>query len=106
VRRPWDFLPGWPAALQARWSECYLAGAVAEFPFIAVETLIGLCHEHLFGERAMVHRLELDIERALVRLGWCLGGLLAATSVEHEQNSVSRPKTATRFSACPTGGAF
>ncbi len=82
----WDFLPGWPSALQARWSECYLAGAVAEFPFIAVDTLIGLCHEHLFGERAMVHRLELDIERALVRLGWCLGGLMAATSVEHEQN--------------------
>ena len=54
-----------------------LAGAVAEFPFIAVDALIGLCHERLFGERAMVHRLELDIQRALVRLGWCLGGLLA-----------------------------
>jgi hypothetical protein len=33
----WDFSPAWPAALAARWSECYLAGAVAEFPFIALE---------------------------------------------------------------------
>ena len=83
----WDFLPGWPAALQSSWSECYLCGAVAEFPFIAVDALIGLCHERLFGERAMVHRLELDIQRALVRLGWCLGGLLATAAVDHEQNS-------------------
>ena len=83
----WDFLPAWPMALRARWSECYLAGAVAEFPFIAVDALIGLCHERLFGERAMVHRLELDIQRALVRLGWCLGGLLATAAIDHEQNS-------------------
>ncbi len=81
----WDFSPAWPAALAARWSECYLAGAVAEFPFIALEVLIAFCQQRLFGERAMVYRLELDILNALVRLGWCLGGLLAEVAIEHEQ---------------------
>lgn len=82
----WDFSPTWPAGLAARWAECYLAGAVAEFPFIAIEALIGLCQQRLFGERAMVYRLELDILNALVRLGWCLGGLLAEVAIEHEQS--------------------
>jgi len=81
----WDFTPDWPATLAAHWSECYLAGAVAEFPFIAIEALIALCQQHLVGERAMVYRLELDILNALVRLGWCLGGLLAEVAIEHEQ---------------------
>ncbi|GLT22355.1 hypothetical protein GCM10007933_18140 [Zoogloea oryzae] len=82
----WDFTPGWPAGLAARWAECYLAGAVAEFPFVAIEALIALCQQRLFGERAMVYRLELDILNALVRLGWCLGGLLSDVAIEHEQS--------------------
>jgi diguanylate cyclase len=81
----WGFSPAWPAALVARWSDCYLAGAVAEFPFIAIEALVAICQQRLFGERAMVYRLELDILSALVRLGWCLGGLLSDVSIEQEQ---------------------
>ncbi len=81
----WDFSPRWPAGLAAHWAECYVAGAVAEFPFIAIEALIALCQQRLFGERAMVYRLELDILNALVRLGWCLGGLLSEVAIEHEQ---------------------
>ncbi len=81
----WDFSPAWPARLAARWSECYLAGAVAEFPFITIEAFISLCQQQLFGERAMVYRLELDILNALVRLGWCLGGMLSDVVIEHEQ---------------------
>ena len=81
----WSFSPAWPASLAARWSECYLAGAVAEFPFMAIEGLIAICQQRLFGERAMVYRLELDILSALVRLGWCLGGLLSDVSIEQEQ---------------------
>jgi len=81
----WCFSPARPASLAARWSECYLAGAVAEFPFMAIEGLIAICQQRLFGERAMVYRLELDILSALVRLGWCLGGLLSDVSIEQEQ---------------------
>ncbi len=36
----WDFTPAWPARLVDLWSECYLGGAVAEFPFIGVEDLM------------------------------------------------------------------
>ncbi len=81
----WDFTPAWPARLVDLWSECYLGGAVAEFPFIAIEALMASCQVHLFSDRAMVHRLELDILSALVRLGWCLGGLLCEVSIDHEQ---------------------
>lgn len=82
----WNFTPAWPSGLAARWAECYLAGAVSEFPFIAIEALIALCRQRLFGERAMVYRLELDILNALVRLGWCLGGMLADVAIEYEQS--------------------
>lgn len=81
----WDFSPAWLNALVARWTECHLAGVVTEFPFIAVEALVGECQARLFGERDMVYRLEMDILTAIVRLGWCLGGLLADVSVEREQ---------------------
>ncbi len=39
----WDFTPAWPARLVDLWSECYLGGAVAEFPFIAIEALMASC---------------------------------------------------------------
>lgn len=81
----WDFTPRWPLRLVELWSECYVSGAVAEFPFIAIEALLASCQENLFGDRAMVHRLELDILTALMRLGWCLGGLLSEVSIHHEQ---------------------
>lgn len=81
----WDFSPAWPTRLVALWGDCYLAGAVAEFPFVAIEALMRACQEQLFSDRAMVHRLELDILTALVRLGWCLGGLLSEASVGQEQ---------------------
>ncbi|MBK6654188.1 bifunctional diguanylate cyclase/phosphodiesterase [Zoogloea sp.] len=80
----WDFTPPWPARIVELWSECYLGGAVAEFPFVAIEALLASCQQHLFSDRAMVHRLELDILTALVRLGWCLGGLLSDVSIDHE----------------------
>ena len=65
------------------WSECYLSGAVAEFPFVAIESCWRPSQQNLFSDRAMVHRLELDILTALVRLGWCLG-LLSEVSIDHE----------------------
>ncbi len=80
----WDFTPAWPIRMVALWSECYLSGAVAEFPFVAIEALLASCQQNLFSDRAMVHRLELDILTALVRLGWCLGGLLSEVSIDHE----------------------
>ena len=81
----WNFSTAWPNRLMARWSDCYLAGAVAEFPFIAIENLVELCQQRLFGEREMVYRLEMDILSAVVRLGWCLGGLLSEVSIDQEQ---------------------
>ncbi|RTL37471.1 MAG: GGDEF domain-containing protein [Rhodocyclaceae bacterium] len=81
----WDFSATWLRELVRRWLECYLAGAVAEFPFLATEALLGECQAQLLGERSTAHRLELDIQMALVRLGFCLGGVLAEATVEQEQ---------------------
>ena len=81
----WDFTPRWPERLVASWSECYLAGAVAEFPFVAIQQLVDLCQQRLFDEREMVYRLEMDIFSAVIRLCWCLGGLLSEVSIEREQ---------------------
>jgi diguanylate cyclase (GGDEF)-like protein len=82
----WDFSPAWPGRLMASWADCYQAGAVVEFPFIAIENLVELCQERLFGERDMVYRLEMDILSSVVRLGWCLGGMLSEVSVEREHS--------------------
>lgn len=81
----WDFSPAWLQDLVGRWLECYLAGAVTEFPFLAIEALLAGCRAQLLGERHTAHRLELDIQTALVRLGFCLGGVLAEATVEQEQ---------------------
>lgn len=81
----WDFSPDWLQVLTRSWLECYLAGAVAELPFLAIEALLAGCRTQLIGERGMAHRLELDIQTALVRLGFCLGGVLAEATVEQEQ---------------------
>lgn len=81
----WDFSPGWLQGLVGRWLECYLAGAATELPFLAIEMLLVACQGQLSGERGVAHRLELDIQAALVRLGCCLGGVLAEATVEQEQ---------------------
>ncbi|WP_079434121.1 bifunctional diguanylate cyclase/phosphodiesterase [Zoogloea sp. LCSB751] len=81
----WDFSSAWLQDLVGRWLECYLAGAVTEFPFLAIEALLADCRTQLLGERSTAHRLELDIQSALVRLGCCLGGVLADATVEQEQ---------------------
>jgi EAL domain-containing protein (putative c-di-GMP-specific phosphodiesterase class I)/GGDEF domain-containing protein len=81
----WDFSPAWLQGMVVRWLECYFAGAVTEFPFLAIEALLAECQGELLGERHVAHRLELDIQAALVRLGFCLGGVLTEATVEQEQ---------------------
>ncbi|MBS0348507.1 MAG: GGDEF domain-containing protein [Proteobacteria bacterium] len=81
----WDFSPRWLQDLIGSWLDCYLAGAVTELPFLAIESLLADCQTLLVGERGVAHRLELDIQAALIRLGCCLGGVLAEATVDQEQ---------------------
>lgn len=81
----WDFSPRWLQSLIGSWLDCYLAGAVTELPFLAIESLLADCQAQLIGERGVAHRLELDIQAALIRLGCCLGGVLAEATVDQEQ---------------------
>lgn len=82
----WDFTAPWAGCLVECWVECYLSGAVAEFPFLAIEALMASCQARLVGDKSSVSRLELDILAALGRLGWCLAGMLTEVSLEREQN--------------------